>query len=50
MQQMEKANLFQLPKKPTKERIKKLIDIAISVGTDVCMENPVYSIDGEVRR
>ena len=37
-------------KEPTKEQIKKLIDIAISVGSDVSMENHVYSIDGEVRR
>ena len=37
-------------KEPTKEQIKKLIGITISVGSDVSMENHVYSIDGEVRR
>ena len=47
---MEKSQFIPASKEPTKEQIKKLIGIAISVGSDVSMENHVYSIDGEVRR
>ena len=42
---------FEAPvRNPTKNEIKKLIGLAVSVGSSTCMENHVYSIDGLVRR
>ena len=36
--------------KPTVTQIRKLIAYVISVGSTVCMENHVYTIDGKVRK
>ena len=35
---------------PTKEQISKLIGHAVGVGTEVCMDNHVYTIKGYVRK
>ena len=44
------SQFFPVNKEPTKEQINKIIGLAISVGSDVCMDNHMYSINGEVRR
>ena len=35
---------------PSKKEIEKLIGIVISTGTSACMDNHIYTIDGQIRK
>ena len=44
------SQFYQVTNVPTKKQLEKLIGLAVSVGSEVCMKNHVYTIDGEIRR
>ena len=44
------SQFYPATKVPSRGQLEKLIGLAVSIGSEVCMKNHMYTIDGEIRR